>query len=318
MKIRRLRLHPERKRRAVAVLGLALLLLANLAGAAPQVSGRVTLAIVGGQVLDGTGAPRIADGVVLISGDRIASVVLAGAWQYLTNGVTTVRDGGAPIEILKVRDCINHGELVDARLFVAGPLLLKHHSELMTGWSWEVANAEDARQKVRQLAAADVDWIKIHGQIDFSEDEVAAIAEEAQRGHKPLADNAYQNDAEIARALKYHFKTFEHTDIGRAYEYSPDTIRSIIGADVCLDPTLAVRYAFFETERFPARRNDLIASQSLPTDLYQDLNSSLADYEHLASAEVDRRCQKHPADAGTACPRPSLHRGRNRQRGSPV
>jgi imidazolonepropionase-like amidohydrolase len=363
MKIRRLRLHPERTRRGVAVLGLALLLFPNLAGGAPQVSGRVTLAIVGGQVLDGTGAPPIADGVVLISGDRIASVgpaggiaippgtkvvradgmtvmpglidmhvhlamigsaeggdfvrahadreereiMPAGARQYLMNGVTTVRDVGAPIEILKVRDRINHGELVGARLFVAGPLLQKHHSELMTGWSWEVANTEDARQKVRQLVAADVDWIKIHDQINFSEDEVAAIAEEAQRGHKPLAGHAYQNDAEIARALKYHFKTFEHTGIGRAYEYSPDTIRSIIGADVCLDPTLAVRYTFFETERFPARRNDLIASQSLPADLYQHLNSSLADYEHLAPADVDRRYAKNirrklePLVLGGAC-----------------
>src|SRR5205809_666224 len=126
----------------------------------------VTLAVVGGQVVDGTGAGPIADGVVLITGNRIAAVGSAGAipipkaakiiqaggmtvmpglidmhvhlclighadedhfvriygdreereimpasaHQYLMNGVTTVRDVGSPIEIIKVRDRINRGE----------------------------------------------------------------------------------------------------------------------------------------------------------------------------------------------------------------
>ena len=89
-------------------------------------------------------------------------ILPAGTRQYLMNGVTTVRDVGAPIEIVKVRDRINRGELIGARLFVAGPLLQKRHSEAMMGWSWNVAGPEDARSKVRELAASGVDWIKIH------------------------------------------------------------------------------------------------------------------------------------------------------------
>ncbi len=325
------------------------------------VPGKITLAITGGQVLDGSGAAPISDGVVLIAGDRIAAVgsakalpvppgvkiihadgmtvmpglidmhvhlamigsfdngqfvathldreerevMPAGARQYLMNGVTTVRDVGAPLEIVKVRDRINRGELPGARLFVSGPLLEKRNS--LPGWSWVVANPQDAREKVRQLVAAGVDWIKIHDHQDFSEDEVAAIAEEASRGHKPLAGHGYHTDAEIARSIKYHFRTLEHTGIGEAYQYSNESIRSIIGSDACLDPTLTARYMFFETERFPARRNDLIASESLPPDLYHYMNSSLEDYEHLPAADVHRRWSKNihrkmePLVRGGAC-----------------
>jgi len=342
----------------VAVLS-ALILLAAVSGicgsaagsaARPQadVPGKITLAIVGGQVVDGSGAPPIPDGVVLVAGDRIAAVgsaaalpvphgtkivradgmtvmpglidmhvhlaliganddafvkkylpreereiMPASARQFLMNGVTTVRDTGAPIEIVKVRDLINRGEIPGARLFVAGPLLDKRQSEALAGWSWYVANPEDARQKVRQLVAAGVDWIKIHDQQDFSEDEVSAIAEEAARGHKPVMGHGYHTDAEVMRALKYHFKTLEHTGIGEAYSYSEDTIRALIAKDACIDPTLSMRFTFFETERFPARRRDLIASQFLPSDVYQYLEGTLGEYEHISQADIDRRWSKN-------------------------
>jgi len=318
-------------------------------GGAVNSDAKVTLAIVGGQVVDGSGAGPIPDGVVLIAGNRFASVGHAGAVdipkgakiihaggmtvmpglidmhvhlaligsadeqfvrayldreereimpasarQYLLNGVTTVRDVGAPIEIVKVRDRINRGELVGARLFVAGPLLESRPQEGLYGWSWNVAGPDDARDKVRKLVAAGVDWIKIHDQIDFSEEEVQAITEEAKRAHKPVAGHGYQSDAEILRALKYHFKTLEHTGLGKSYRYSEDTIGAIIQTDACLDPTLAVRYTFLETERFPARINDQIASECLPADIYQHLISSLADYEHIAGwPDVDRRLSKN-------------------------
>src|SRR5436305_3452657 len=170
----------------------------------------VTLAITGGQIVDGTGVPPIADGVVLIAGKRIAAVgpagairvpdgvkivradgmtvmpglidmhvhlcligsadnglivqpnikrmereiLPAGARQYLMNGVTTVRDVGSPIEIVKVRDRIQRGEIPGARLFVSGPLLQRRPSNAMIGWGWHVTGVEDARLKVRELVAS--------------------------------------------------------------------------------------------------------------------------------------------------------------------
>lgn len=313
--------------------------------------GPVTLAIVGGQVVDGTGAAPIAQGVVLVAGSRIAAVgaagtitvpkgakvidaggmtvmpglidmhvhlclvghadeehfvrtyaareeqeiMPAGARQFLMNGITTVRDVGSPIEIVKVRDRINRGELTGARLFVAGPLLQRHANDTVAGWSWTVTGAEDGREKVRQLVDAGVDWIKVHDQSNYSDGELQAITSEAAKAHKPVAGHGYLNDAEMLRAVKYHFRTLEHPGLGNAYDYSPEVIRKVIEADACIDPTSARRTIFEDTEKFPARLHDEIAREFLPADIYASMEASLADYLHLPNADHERRWIKNQA-----------------------
>lgn len=307
------------------------------------------MAIVGGDVVDGTGAGPIHDGVVLIAGDRIAAVgsaaslpvpagvkivhaggstvlpglidshvhlclighadedhfvhehlnreereiMPAGARQYLLNGITTVRDVGSPLEIVKVRDRINRGELVGARLFVAGPLLQRNPNETLSGWSWNPTGVEDARDKVRQLIAAGVDWIKVHDQGSFSDDELKAITEEAAKAHKPVAGHGYNSDEEMLRAIKYRFKTLEHPGLGNVYSYGQEALRKVVSTDTCLDLTSVRRTIFEETEKFPARLNDQIAQEVLPADLYTSLRESLADFLHLPNADHERRWIKN-------------------------
>ena len=311
----------------------------------------VTSAIVGGQVVDGTGAGAIADGIVLIGGNRIVAVgpagvvhvpqgakiipaggmtvmpglidmhvhlclighadeehfvrtygareekeiMPAGARQCLMNGVTTVRDVGSPIEIVKVRDRINHGELVGARLFVAGPLLERHPADTLIGWSWNVNGPDDVREKVKQLVAAGVDWIKVHDQSSFSDEELQAVTSEAARAHKPVAGHGYSSNAEVLRAIKYRFKTLEHPGLGSIYDYSPEVLRRVIDTDTCIDPTSTRRTIFEDTEKFPARLHDAIAKEFLPGDVYESLRVSLADYLHLPNADHERRWIKNLA-----------------------
>lgn len=313
--------------------------------------------------MDGSGAGPIADGIVLIKGDRITAVgsakaipipagakiihaggmtimpgmidmhvhlalighadedhfvkdhlareereiMPAGARQYLMNGITTVRDVGSPLEIVKVRDRIARGEISGARLFVVGPLLQRHHQEALTGWSWDVTGVEDARQKVQSLVAAGVDWIKVHDQGSFSDDELKAITEEAAKARKPVAGHGYSSDPEVLRAIRFHFKTLEHPGLGSNYEFSDEVIHKIIDTDTCIDPTSTRRTIFSETERFPARLNDAIAAEFLPPDIYADLHASLADYLHLPNADHERRWSKNlrrklqPLVEGGAC-----------------
>jgi len=69
----------------------------------------------------------------------------------------------------------------------------------------------------------------------------------------------------------------------------------------------ARRTIFEETERFPARLNDIIASQVLPADLYRSLRESLVDHLHLPHADRERRWSKNlrakvtPFIEGGAC-----------------
>lgn len=317
--------------------------------AAGMLAAQTPLAIVGGQVVDGSGAAPIPDGVVIVSGGRIQAVgsekavtvpagarivhaggmtvmpglidmhvhlglightdeehfvrqhlarmekeiIPAGARQYLMNGVTTVRDVGSPMDIVKVRDRIARGELAGARLFVSGLMLQRRMRDILLGWSQRVDGVEDARAKVRALAAAGVDWIKVHDPPNFSDEELKAVMEEAAKAGKPVAGHGYASDAEMLRAVRFRFKTLEHPGLGNLYRYSPEATQRVIDSDSCIVPTSARRTIFEETERFPARLNDFVASQTLPADLYRSLRDSLADHLHLPNADRERRWAKN-------------------------
>ena len=228
-------------------------------------------------------------------GDREErEIISAGASQDLMNAITTVRNVGSPIEIVKVRDRINRGELAGARLFIAAPLLQRCPNDSLKGWSWVLTDADDAQETVRQFVAAGVDWIKVHDQSDFSDEELEAITQEASKGHKSVAGHGYSSDAEVLRAIKDHFKTLEHPGLGNAYDYSPEVIRTVIGTDTCIDPTSARRMIFEDTEQFPTRLHDAIADEYLP-NLYVSLQDSLADYLHLPNADHERPWSKNLA-----------------------
>lgn len=328
---------------------LRLLSLSLLLASALCAQQTATLAIVGGQVVDGSGAPPIADGVVLIEGDRIVRVgsakdvpvpaavktidaggmtvmpglidmhvhlglighadeehfvriyddreeneiIPAGARQHLMNGVTTIRDVGSPISVVKVRDKINRGELVGARMFVSGPMLQRRPRDILIGWSWNVSDLDDARAKVRDLVAAGVDWIKVHDQMSFSDLELQAIVDEARAAGKPVAGHGYSRDEEVLRAIRFGFKTLEHPGLGALESYSDDVVREVIRRDTCIVPTSARRTIFPETERFPARLHDQIAKAVLPPDVFASLQDSLADFWHLPNADKERRWIKN-------------------------
>ncbi len=128
-------------------------LTALAAQGAPSV--RRKIAIVGGVLIDGTGAPPLRDATVIIENARITNIgfrseialpkdalvvhadgktVLPGLWDmhahysqvefgpvYLANGVTTVRDVGNEIDFIPtVRDAINAGMGVGPHIFFAG------------------------------------------------------------------------------------------------------------------------------------------------------------------------------------------------------
>jgi hypothetical protein len=91
------------------------------------------------------------------------SVIMpASARQLLMAGVTSARDLGAPLKAsIAVRDRIRKGEIPGPTLYVSGPFI-QHEPYPGTDYvRWGVNGPDDARAKVRTLAEAGVDVIKL-------------------------------------------------------------------------------------------------------------------------------------------------------------
>lgn len=205
------RLPPGVLDRSLRILFLALL----CAACTPEDSGPPALALVGGSVIDGTGAPPRA-ATVLIRGDRIEAVgpevevprsadvldiegmtvvpglidmhghmYAAGSNQFeaysalfLAGGVTTVFSPGDfdPKGMMELRDRIARGEAVGPRILTAGPYF--DHAPSMVGWIKGIGSAEEALGKFEKWKDR-IDAVKVYTNI--TEDELGALAVAAHR-----------------------------------------------------------------------------------------------------------------------------------------
>lgn len=158
--------------------------------------------------------------------DRLADEIMpASAVQLLLAGVTTARDLGAPLEAsLEVRRRINEGEIPGARLFVSGPFIQHEPYPGTDHYRWGVSSPRDARDKVRRLAEAGVDVIKLIDQDLMTLDEAQAVVEEARKHGLPVVAHAHRPE-EIRVGLKIGVDNFEHTGLAAAPEYPEDVIR---------------------------------------------------------------------------------------------
>src|SRR5229473_5357671 len=297
---------------------LALLLTGGLAGvlAAAEPAAKVTLALVGGQVIDGYEGRPISDGVVLIAGERIVAVgpraqvavppgtptidtrgmsvlpgmadmhvhlmivghgdyehwdttyrsrfqkeiMQAAAKQLLLAGVTTARDMGAQLEdIIDVKKRIARGEIPGPRLFVSGPFI-QHapYSPYEARFRWGVNGPDDARAKVKQLALAGVDVIKLIDQDQMTEPEVAAVVEAAHAAGLPVVAHAHR-EAEIRLGLKYGVDCFEHTGLATEPGYPEDILEGLRKRNQTLGwcPTIEGLFlSEYTADVFPERLDD--------------------------------------------------------------
>ena len=187
-----------------------------------------TIAIVGGTLIDGTGAAPVADAAVVIHNGRIIAAgphstinipkhayvvdahgktILPGLWDmhahfeqvewgpiYLAAGVTTVRDCGNEFEfITAVRDAIAQGRGLGPRILAAG--IVDGTSTYTLGVE-HVDTPEQALMWTDRYHAAGFQQMKIYSSVKLAE--LKIIADEAHRlgmtvtGHVPEGLNAYQ------------------------------------------------------------------------------------------------------------------------------
>ena len=156
------------------------------------------------------------------------SVIMpASARQLLMAGVTSARDLGAPLRAsIAVRDRIRKGEIPGPTLYVSGPFI-QHEPYPGTDYvRWGVNGVDDARAKVRQLAEAGVDVIKLIDQDQMTMEEVQAVVDEAHKRKLPVVGHSHRPE-EIRRGLQVGVDCFEHTGLATAPEYPAEIIAMI-------------------------------------------------------------------------------------------
>ena len=154
-------------------------------------------------------------------------IMPASARQLLMAGVTSARDLGGPLKAsIAVRNRIRKGEVPGPTLYVSGPFI-QHEPYPGTDYvRWGVKGPEDARAKVRMLAEAGVDVIKLIDQDQMTMEEVEAVVDEAHKRKLPVVAHSHRPE-EIRRGLQVGVDCFEHTGLATAPEYPADIIAMI-------------------------------------------------------------------------------------------
>lgn len=198
-----------------------------------------SLAFTHVNVIDMTGTPVQTDMTVVITGDKISAVgktaktrvprnarvvdakgkfLIPGLWDmhvhwndqrflplFIANGVTGVRQMFGQPEHLAWRHRLASGELLGPRQYLASPIV-DGPNPVWPG-SIKVANADEARQAVRQIKADGYDFVKIYNGI--SRESYFAIADEAKKqglsfaGHLPNTVTAAEASAAGQKSIEH-------------------------------------------------------------------------------------------------------------------
>lgn len=154
-------------------------------------------------------------------------IMPSSAHQLLMAGVTSARDLGGPLkESINVRDRINNGEIPGPTLYVSGPFIQKAPYPGTEQFRWGVNDVKDARAKVKKLADAGVDCIKLIDQDQLSQEEVNAIVDEAHQYGLTVVAHSHRPE-EIRKGLLAGVDCFEHTGLSSAPSYPDDVMEAI-------------------------------------------------------------------------------------------
>jgi imidazolonepropionase-like amidohydrolase len=215
-------------------------------------------------------------------------IMPASAEQLLMAGVTSARDLGGPLEeSIAVRDAINRGEIPGATLYVSGPFIQHRPYPGTEAFRWGVDNAEDGRKKIRKLAKAGVDVVKLIDQDQMDIDEVQAVIDEAHKNDLKVVAHGHRPD-EIRRGLIAGADCFEHTGLSSAPRY-PDDIMEMIKertADMSKGPlfwcpTVEGLYNYEYVRDNPEHLDNDSWHRGLPDSVITDIKKSIAHPDRL-------------------------------------
>ena len=220
---------------------------------------------------------------------KLGEIIMpASAKQLMLAGVTSARDLGAPLEVsIGVRDRINKGVLQGATVYVSGPFIQHEPYPGTEQFRWGVTGVDDARAKVRKLADAGVDVIKLIDQDQMTMEEVRAVVDEAHRRNLPVVAHSHRPE-EIRRGLAAGVDNFEHTGLAAAPEYPEDIIKMIreraanmAAGPLFWSPTIEGLFNYEYIRDNPEHLDDTAWHEGLPKDIVDDIRKSVENPERL-------------------------------------
>lgn len=214
---------------------------------------------------------------------KFESIIMpSSAHQLLMAGVTSARDLGAPLEAsIKVRDRINKGEIPGPSIYVSGPFLQHRPYPKTDDFRWGIYGEKDAREKVRKLANAGVNCIKLIDHDEMTLEEAKAIVDEAHKYKLPVVAHSHRPN-EIRVGLEIGVDCFEHTGLSSAPEYPEDIMKALKERTAKMNmgplfwtPTVEGLYNFEYVRDNPEKLDDTSWHLGLPSDIIADIKSSL-------------------------------------------
>lgn len=218
-------------------------------------------------------------------------IMPSSARQLLFAGVTSARDLGGPLEAsLAVRDAINRGEIEGPTMYVSGPFLQHEPYPGTEMFRWGVKGAEDARAKVRILAKAGVDCIKLIDQDQMTMEEVYAVVDEAHKQKLTVVAHSHRPE-EIRRGLMAGVDCFEHTGQATAPEYAPDIMqmikeRTASGKKLFWTPTIEGLWNYDYVRDNPEQLDNTSWHLGLPDSIIQDIRESIRYPQRLSYFQI--------------------------------
>ncbi len=220
-------------------------------------------------------------------------IMPAAAQQLLMAGVTSARDLGAPLkESIEVRERIKRGEIPGPTLYVSGPFIQHEPYPGTEQFRWGVKGVADAKAKVKQLADAGVDIIKLIDQDQMTPEEVKAIVDEAHARKLPVVAHGHRPE-EIRRGLAAGADCFEHTGLATAPGYPEDVLKALAErtAKMSLGPLFwcPTIEGFINYEHLidnPEQLDDPAWQVGVPADIVEDIKRSLAQPGQLAYYQI--------------------------------
>ena len=215
-------------------------------------------------------------------------IMPASAKQLLLAGITSARDLGGPLDdALAVKKAINDGKILGPTLYISGPFIQHKPYPGTELFRWGVQGEKDARAKIRKLAKAGVDVIKLIDQDQMTMDEVVAVVDEAHKNGLKVVSHSHRPE-EIRRGVKAGVDNFEHTGLSSAPEYPPDVMAMLKERTAQMNlgplywtPTVSILFNYEYMRDSPEMLDDPSWKEGLSQDIIDDIRASLATPDRL-------------------------------------